>query len=102
SAGPTGRASYTAPRGPDRAAPSSGGASGLAAPAPRTEVSLTEDAALLQALDAQIAATPTVDAGRVEEIRTALASGEYRLDPERVAERLLAAEGGIRSLLFRN
>lgn len=97
--------SYPGIIGPDRSAPSTSSGSGTttrSAPASTETVSLTEDAALLQALDEQIAATPAVNAARVEEVRTALANGEYRIDAERVAEKLLAAEGGIASLLFRN
>ncbi|MEO0422877.1 MAG: flagellar biosynthesis anti-sigma factor FlgM [Pseudomonadota bacterium] len=98
--------SYPGIIGPDRSPPSTNATAGTTAtrstPANTETVSLTEDAALLQALDEQIAATPAVNAARVEEVRTALANGEYRIDPERVAEKLLAAEGGIASLLFRN
>ncbi|MEO0971724.1 MAG: flagellar biosynthesis anti-sigma factor FlgM [Pseudomonadota bacterium] len=65
-------------------------------------VSLTGDAELLQALDAQIAATPSVNAARVAEVRTALSNGEYRVNPERIASKLLEVEGGAAALLFRN
>ncbi|MEM9387090.1 MAG: flagellar biosynthesis anti-sigma factor FlgM [Pseudomonadota bacterium] len=97
--------SYPGIIGPDRSARSTNtgtGATSRSTLATTETVSLTEDAALLQALDEQIAASPAVNAARVEQVRTALANGEYRIDAERVAEKLLAAEGGIASLLYRN
>lgn len=101
--GSGGSGSYPTISGPDRA--SRGAAPSTSArPAPATDetVSLTEDAALLRALDEQIATTPAVNKARVEEVRTALANGEYRVDAERIAQKLLDAEGGISSLLYRN
>lgn len=65
-------------------------------------VSVTGDAELLRALDEQIAATPAVNAARVAEVRSALANGEYQVDAQRIASKLLATEGGIEALLFRN
>lgn len=96
---------WQGPAGPERAGAGTGGrATGRSAP-PRVAddaVSVTDDAELLRALDAQIAATPAVNAARVEEVRDALANGEYRIDPERIAEKLLATEGGVEALLLRN
>ncbi len=99
----SGSGGYPGISGPERA-PRVTGPSAPSRPPSATDdaVSLTEDAALLRALDEQIAATPAVNAARVEEVRTALANGEYRVDPERIAEKLLAAEGGVASLLYRN
>ncbi len=62
-------------------------------------VSLTGAAARLRALEARLAQLPDTDVRRVEAIRQAVAEGSYRVDPERVAERLLAFESmlGIRT-----
>lgn len=52
-------------------------------------VSLTDTAARLQKLESSIAELPVVDAERVERIRNAIASGEYEVNPERIADKLL-------------
>ena len=39
-----------------------------------------------------LAALPPVDAARVETLRQAIASGAYRIDPDRIAERMIALE----------
>jgi negative regulator of flagellin synthesis FlgM len=94
-AGPQGRVNGGS-RGAD-APPAAG------SPAPGADaVSLTGDAEMLRALDAKIASTPTVDRALVERVRTALANGEYQVDGERIAEKLLAAESSLGALLFRN
>lgn len=50
---------------------------------------LTGEAAGLQALQRELAAAPAVDASRVAEVRQALESGSYRIDPARIADRML-------------
>ena len=39
-----------------------------------------------------LAASPPVDAARVAALKTAIASGEYRPEPGKIAERMLALE----------
>ena len=39
-----------------------------------------------------LAASPPVDAARVDALRTAIASGSYRPDPARIAEKMMALE----------
>lgn len=58
-------------------------------------VQLTGTAALLQKLDAQIAAQPVVDVQRVEAIRQQIANGTYQIDPQRVADKLIRAETAL-------
>ncbi len=53
-------------------------------------VSLTDTAARLQKLEGTIAALPVVDAQRVEAIRSAIANGEYQIDAQSIAEKMLA------------
>ena len=55
-------------------------------------VSLTDTAARLQKLENTIAELPVVDAQRVEDIRTAIASGEYQADPASIAEKMLGLD----------
>lgn len=60
-------------------------------------LSLTGTAALMQRLDAAIAATPVVDMARVNRIQQAIANGTYEIDPARVAEKMLAFETALQS-----
>ena len=39
--------------------------------------------------EAALATTPVVDQARVEEIRTAIREGQFKVDPERIADGLL-------------
>ena len=52
-------------------------------------VSLTDTAARLQKLESTIAELPVVDAQRVDSIRSAIAKGDYQVNPERIADKLL-------------
>jgi negative regulator of flagellin synthesis FlgM len=49
--------------------------------------------ALAQAVK-DMAASPPVDAARVEQLKSAIASGEYRPDPMAIAARMMALEAG--------
>ena len=60
-------------------------------------LSLTGAAALMQKLDAAIAATPVVDMARVNRIQQAIENGTYEIDPARVAEKMLALETALQS-----
>lgn len=60
-------------------------------------VSLTETSTRLQELQKVLAGLPSEDSARIQEIRKALADGSYRIDPARVADRLLQFES-----LFKN
>lgn len=43
----------------------------------------------------RMAAEPPVDRARVSELREAIASGRYRVDPERIADAMLRSEPGL-------
>ena len=44
-----------------------------------------------------LAAAPPVDAARVAQLKSAIAAGEYHIDPDRIAARMIAADlGGVR------
>ena len=53
---------------------------------------LTGKAQELKALEKDLAREPTFDSQRVEALRQQLADGSYRVNPERIAEKLLAIE----------
>ena len=68
-----------------------------AAPARSDTVSLTEAGARVKELQDRVAAVPVVNAQRVQEIKQALASGNYEIDPARVADKIVhfeSARGG--------
>lgn len=58
-------------------------------------VTLTDRAARLQQLGAAVRELPVVDAARVAELKDALASGNYTVDEQAVADKLLAFEAGL-------
>lgn len=55
-------------------------------------VDLTDSARQLQDLQAAVAGTPVVDSSRVDALREAIANGSYKVDPQRVADGLLAQD----------
>jgi negative regulator of flagellin synthesis FlgM len=56
------------------------------------KVSLTDTMTRLRAIVEGLDDASIVDAGRVDALRDALARGDYRIDDQRVAEKLLALE----------
>lgn len=56
-------------------------------------VQLTDLAARLQSLTQTIADVPQVDAARVNALRQAIDGGDYQIDAEAVADKLIAFEG---------
>lgn len=54
---------------------------------------LTGEATGMQALARELGDAPaSFDAGRVDAIRSALADGSYRIDPQAIADRMLSLE----------
>lgn len=53
------------------------------------QVALSSLSARLQEVGADLAATPAVDAGRIAEIKQAIADGKFQVNPERIANGLL-------------
>ena len=66
--------------------------SSASTPAAADQVSLTASAALLKELEKGIAGLPIVDTGRVEAVQRALATGTFRVDPARTADKLMQLE----------
>ena len=50
---------------------------------------LTGEATGLQALQRELSAAPAIDSARVDQVRQALESGSYKIDPARIADRML-------------
>lgn len=55
-------------------------------------VSVTDTAHKLKEIERGLESVPVVDTQRVETIRAAIANGEYEIDPERIAESMIATE----------
>lgn len=55
-------------------------------------VTITDTAAKLSRLEAGLAELPVVDTQRVEAIQQALANGNYEINAERIADKLLRME----------
>ena len=60
--------------------------------APGDTVNLTSRAQLLERLDKSLSALPDVDAARVDEIKAAIANGEYEIDADAIASAMLRLE----------
>lgn len=67
----------------------SGTAGGVAAA--KDAVSLSDLSAQLQELEARLSAEPAFDAGRVEQIKDAIRSGNFQVNAEAVAEGLISS-----------
>ncbi|HQZ03252.1 MAG TPA: flagellar biosynthesis anti-sigma factor FlgM [Thauera sp.] len=55
------------------------------------KVQLSSLSASLQKAEAAIAEAPVVDTQRVEEIKAAIANGEFKIDADRIAEGLISS-----------
>ena len=80
STGPVG--GRVAAAGADRSAPVEASQAG-------DSLRLTGEATSLQALQRDLSVAPAIDPARVAEVRQALESGSYRIDPAKIAERML-------------
>ena len=59
------------------------------------QVSITPSAAKLQAVEQKIASLPVVDQARVDKLKSAVESGEYQIDTQRIAEKFLQFESEL-------
>ncbi len=78
-----------------RQKPAGRSAAGAAA-AGGEQVQVSTMAARLQEAEGVLTSTPAVDAGRVAEIKPAIAEGRFQVNPERIADGL---EDSVRQLL---
>jgi negative regulator of flagellin synthesis FlgM len=58
-------------------------------------VTLTDTAALLHKLEAMVQAAPIVDTARVEDVKQAIRDGQFQMNPQRVAEKMLRFENAL-------
>lgn len=59
------------------------------------KVSLTDMASRLKSLEQKLAQQPSVDQARVDKVRNAMARGEYHVDPQRVADKMIDFEANF-------
>lgn len=64
-------------------------------PGPGTDVQLTGAARSLAAAEQSLASLPPVDEARVAAVKRRLDSGEYRIDAQRIADKLLHLESDL-------
>jgi negative regulator of flagellin synthesis FlgM len=76
----------------DTKRPQQQGSAQGAATSATDQVTLTETAAKLQKLEKQLSNLPVVDQERVAHLQKAIASGEYKVDPAKTAEKLVQFE----------
>lgn len=62
---------------------------------PTDHVTLTKTAAKLQKLEKDLSNVPEVDQDRIASLRKAIASGEYKVDPVKTAEKLVRFESAL-------
>lgn len=66
--------------------------------APKDSVSLTQQAQSLGQMQRAMASTPSFNQERVATIKKALAEGQYKVDPERLAQKLHSFEEELGNL----
>jgi negative regulator of flagellin synthesis FlgM len=78
--------------------PVGSGSPGTSASSPRSDsVHITDSAKALSSLSQAVNDTPDVDMNRVAAVQQALATGSYRINPERIANNMLALEQDLGS-----
>ena len=59
------------------------------------QLQLSNQAAQLQALEAEISNLPVVDTQRVQDVQRTLATGSFQVEPAQVADKMLSFEAGL-------
>ena len=59
-------------------------------------VTLTDSARSLQRIEEAVAKTPVVNAGKVAAVKQAIGAGTYKIDPARIADKLIKYERGLK------
>lgn len=59
------------------------------------KVTLTDTAAKLKALEADLTNQPMVDDSKVKDMQTSINSGNYKMDPERIADKMINFESAF-------
>ena len=71
------------------------GSAGKSTSAGGDQLKLSNQAAQLQALEAEIANLPVVDTQRVQDVQRTIATGSFEIQPARVADKVLTFEAGL-------
>jgi negative regulator of flagellin synthesis FlgM len=90
---PTGLGSAAPVTRPRDAAVAEGGD----APVPSADGRITDAARQMATLERLVAAAPVVNEARVSAVSDAIAQGRYRVDAERIADRLLRADADLKA-----
>ncbi len=77
---------------PIRKEKSQQGGANPASTGPTDTVSLTDMASRLKALEQKLSEQPDVDQSRVDRVRDAISNGQYNINPERVADKMMDFE----------
>jgi len=72
-----------------------GGAPARSSSGGSDEVKLSNQAAQMQALEAEIANLPVVDTQRVQDVQRTIATGSFQIEPAEVADKMLTFEAGL-------
>lgn len=59
------------------------------------KVTLTDTAAKLKALEMDLASQPSVDNNKVKDMQTVIQNGSYKMDPERIADKMINFESAF-------
>ena len=59
-------------------------------------VTLTDSARRLQRIEEAVAKTPVVNAGKVAAVKQSIGAGTYKIDPGRIADKLIKYERGLK------
>lgn len=59
------------------------------------KISLTDTAARLKALEHQLTKQSEIDDNRVSNVQEAISNGNYKVDPERVADKMISFEASF-------
>ena len=73
-----------------------GSASAAATAQAGDHVTLTDSARSLQRIEEAVAKTPVVNAGKVAAVKQAIGAGTYKIDPARIADKLIKYERGLK------
>ncbi len=65
-------------------------------PTADASVHITPSARLLASISQAVSNTPEINSSRVAAVQQAIASGQYKIDPERIANRLVRLEQDLR------
>jgi len=59
------------------------------------KVTLTDTAAKLKALESDLASQSVVNDNKVKDVQTSIQSGSYKMDPERIADKMINFESAF-------